>query len=197
MNRKFALPLLFGSVVGLLAACESGSAPSPDPAAAKPAATAAPAGSQAAVEVMDDCPGEKKDDGMCSHPPEVKDDAKHFGSAFAKTASEPLTTVAGRLGTAEETVQVSGTVDSVCQKAGCWMILKDGDVQARIFTKGANFYLPKTIAGQKAVVEGTLKAKVMSEKFAKHLAEDKGEDPSKVTGPSKELVMNATAVALK
>jgi hypothetical protein len=200
-------PLLWGLLLWglLLAGCNSTFTPTPDPAAAAAssqagslapgAATAAPIA--AGDDVMDDCPGEKRSDGMCSHPPAVQAGAKHFGSAFAKTESEALAGVASRLGTSEETVQVSGTVKSVCQKAGCWMILKDGDTTARIFTKGANFYLPTTIAGQKAVVEGTIKAKTMSEKFAKHLEEDKGGDPSKVTGPTRELVMNATAVALR
>ncbi len=93
-------------------------------------------------------------------------------------------------------VRVSGTVSAVCQKAGCWLTLVDGDQEARIFTKEHGFFLPKDIAGRKAEVEGTLRAKVLTEGFAKHLAEDGGKDPSKVTGPLTEYMMTATAVAL-
>ncbi len=96
-----------------------------------------------------------------------------------------------------EKVRVSGIVESVCQKAGCWMVLKDGDVKARIFTKQDNFFLPKNIAGKKAEAEGTLRARTITKKFAKHLEEDRGGDPSKITSGSSEYLMTATAVALK
>jgi hypothetical protein len=105
--------------------------------------------------------------------------------------------VAARVGDAAETVQVTGTVDAVCQKKGCWMILKDGDVTARVFTHAGDFYLPvDTNKGRKVVVEGELKAKQVSQKFAQHLEEDKGGDPSKVTGPQRELVLDATSLTL-
>jgi hypothetical protein len=47
------------------------------------------------------------------------------------------------------------------------------------------------------VVEGELEARTISEKFAKHLEEDRGGDPDAVEGDKRELVMNATAVALR
>ncbi len=117
------------------------------------------------------------------------------GGTYAPDA--PIDTCAGANNNDQgEKVRVSGIVESVCQKAGCWMILKDGDVKARIFTKQDNFFLPKDIAGKKAEAEGTLRARTLTKKFAKHLEQDKGGDPSKVTSGSREFLMTATAVAL-
>ena len=96
-----------------------------------------------------------------------------------------------------ELVRVSGTVHSVCKKAGCWMVLQDGDKKVRIFTKEHGFFLPKdTAAGRSAEVEGTLRAKTLSKKFAQHLAEDNGDDTATVTGPTQEYLMTATAITL-
>lgn len=93
-------------------------------------------------------------------------------------------------------VRVSGTVSAVCQKAGCWMTLQDGDAEARIFTREHKFFMPTDIVGKRAEVEGNLRAKEVSAGFAKHLAEDGGKDPAAVTGPQKEYVVNATGVRI-
>jgi hypothetical protein len=94
-------------------------------------------------------------------------------------------------------VRVRGTVASVCQKAGCWLVLEDGTTQVRIFTREHQFFLPKDVVGKQADVEGTLRTKTLSSAFAKHLAEDGGKDPSKVPdAPQQELMMTATGVAI-
>lgn len=168
-------------------ACDQGSAPDKDVAT-----QASPAGD---AKVMDECPGAAH--GSCGEAAEPGEGQRSFGS-FALDESESLAAVAASMGEETKTVQVTGTVESVCQKKGCWMVLKDGDVTARVFTYAGNFFLPtSTEKGRAAVVEGELEARTMSEKFAKHLAEDQGEDASAVTGPRKELVINATAIALK
>jgi hypothetical protein len=169
-----------------------------EPDASKDPAPQPAAQTKDAKEVMDECPGHKAESGSCEHEEPAKADANHFGTAFTLDKSEPLSTVAERLKNEKKTVQVSGKVESVCQTKGCWMVLEDGKVRARVFTKGHGFFLPKDIAGRNAVVEGELEQKTISEKFAKHLEEDKkGGDPSKVSGDQSELVMNATAVALR
>ena len=93
---------------------------------------------------------------------------------------------------------MKGTVDSVCQKRGCWMVLRDGETTARVFTHAGDFLVPVgTAKGRVAVVEGKLEARTMSKGFAKHLAEDEGKDPAQVAEPKRELVIQATAVALQ
>ena len=118
----------------------------------------------------------------------------HYGKAFTLTDTEPLAAALASVGDEAKKVRVSGEVDAVCQAKGCWLVLKDGDQSVRIFTKGHAFFLPTTIKGRKAEAEGTVKARTHSKAFAKHLAEDSGEDPAKVDAPKKEFVMDASSV---
>lgn len=185
----FTLGALSMGALGVIG-CEQAPAPTKD----APPETAEAAKPEAA-EVMDECPGEQKD--SCGDAQEAAADESRFGKGFALGEREALSAVTQRLKDDGATVQVSGTVDSVCAKKGCWMVLRDGDVTARVFTHAGDFYLPiNTAKGRKAVVEGQLKAKTISEKFAKHLAEDKGEDPATVQGDQREWVMDATAIEL-
>ena len=58
------------------------------------------------------------------------------------------------------------------------------------------FELQLPMASGDAVVHGTLILKPMSEAEAKHMAEDGGQDPSKVRGPAMEVQITATSVML-
>lgn len=72
----------------------------------------------------------------------------------------------------------AGRVGKVCQKQGCWMQLLDGEQSARVMT-GHKFTLPKDYSGN-ALVSGKLERIELSEKEARHMAEDAGKefDPS-------------------
>lgn len=140
-------------------------------------------------------------EGCGSHTPtEAKkndDGSIHYGTDFALTEAKPLGSVlAGATDGQELNVRVSGTIEKVCQKKGCWMVVKDGDVEARVVMKDHAFTVPVDSKGKPAQVEGTLKVRVFTEAQAKHLAEDGGEDPSKVSGDKKELQLTATAVEI-
>ena len=51
---------------------------------------------------------------------------------------------------------MTGELTEVCQKAGCWMVLKEGEVTARILMKDHGFTVPMDVKGKSAIVEGTL-----------------------------------------
>jgi len=93
------------------------------------------------------------------------------------------------------THKIGGRIAKVCQNAGCWMVLGEGEKSARVmFTD--NVVIPVDATGE-AEVYGTLSVKVLDEATAKHLAEDAGLDPSKVVGESKEVRISASSVVLK
>jgi hypothetical protein len=50
----------------------------------------------------------------------------------------------------------TGTVTAVCQEMGCWMEIKDDATEAHIKMAGEKFSVPKTSAGKKARVQGTI-----------------------------------------
>lgn len=55
-----------------------------------------------------------------------------------------------------KSVVTTGTVTAVCQEMGCWMEIKDSATEAHIKMAGEKFYVPKTSAGHKARVQGTI-----------------------------------------
>jgi hypothetical protein len=58
---------------------------------------------------------------------------------------------------ADKTVKTTGTVQAVCQKAGCWMEIGDTEKRAHIKMAGHAFLVPKSASGHRAIVQGTVK----------------------------------------
>jgi len=122
----------------------------------------------------------------------------HFGAAFTVTDTQPLATVLAKAEKTSDTlVRVKGKIDAVCQKKGCWLVVTDGAMKARIKMKDYGFTVPINSKGKEAVVEGTVTVKVWGEKMVKHLEEDAGRDPAKVKGTRKEFLLTATAIDIR
>jgi hypothetical protein len=121
----------------------------------------------------------------------------HFGAVFALKEPKPLSQALASAKDLKDPVQVSGEVESVCQKKGCWLVVKDGEAQARILMKDHSFTVPMDIKGKPVIVEGTLETRTFNEAQTKHLAKDAGKDPATVSGETNEYVLTATAVQLK
>lgn len=90
-------------------------------------------------------------------------------------------------------LKLSGRIGQVCQKAGCWMMLTDGDAAVRVKFGDHAFVIPTDTQGD-AVVYGTLAKLEMSLDESKHMAEDGGKDPASVTEPTVEYRMVASAL---
>ncbi len=204
----FAL-LAVPSGAALLVACDKAPESKPEQAA-EPAESAeaevAPAENAEVAanddEVVGEClHGKAHSEGGCGGADAVPANGTegHFGSPFALASAQPLAQAVSVLDGAS-TVQVSGEVTSVCQAKGCWMVIKDhesDDVMARVLMKDHAFSVPMDGTGKKAVVEGELTEKTLSEGQVKHLAKDAGEDPAAVEGERKEYVLTASAVKLE
>ncbi len=122
------------------------------------------------------------------------DDA-HRGAKFTLTDAVPLAKAIESK--PEGDVLVSGEVEAVCQKKGCWMVVKDGDVSARVLMKDHGFSVPMDSRGKKVQVEGTLTSRTFSEAQVKHLEKDGGGDPAKVSGTRTEHVLTASGVMIQ
>lgn len=94
-----------------------------------------------------------------------------------------------------KTVRVSGKVDAVCKKKGCWLTLKGTATSARITFKDYSFFAPLDCQGTAGVVEGQLEMKKLSDDERKHLADDEGVTVDKV--PQVELRLMATALEVR
>jgi hypothetical protein len=118
----------------------------------------------------------------------------HFGAPFTLADAQPLGTAVE--GKPDGTVLVRGEVEAVCQKKGCWMVIKDGVQSARVLMKDHGFAVPMDSRGKKARVEGTLTSRTFTEAQVKHLEQDAGKDPAKVAGQRTEHVLTATGIEI-
>lgn len=93
-----------------------------------------------------------------------------------------------------DTILVNAVVDKVCKKKGCWMTFKDIQSDHRVTFKDYSFFVPVSIVGKRVKVLGVLEKKAMTLEETKHMAEDEGKDPAKVTKPGVEYRIVASGV---
>ena len=209
------------AALAVVPACNGAPAPAAQPAKAEEAPKVAAAPTDTKVAAKADAKAEdKKDEGEegCIHGAEMQKKEHgegegcggdhgaapstgipgHFGTEFALKETKPLSQIlaSGKDALPKDAVQVSGKIDSVCQKMGCWMVVKDGEMQARILMKDHSFTVPMDTKGKGVVVEGTLEARTFSDAQVKHLEKDGGGDPSKVGGERTEFVLTASGVQI-
>lgn len=95
-------------------------------------------------------------------------------------------------------ILVKGDVAEVCQKMGCWLTMSDGTNTVRIKTLH-EFFLPKDIAGKKAVVIGKFAVTEISEDQAKHYNDETNDPTTKtedIKGPQKAFEIEAMGVKI-
>lgn len=159
-----------------LLACGSEPAPAEAPAASEPVASGAPAESTA------------------------RDDAtwKYFGDAFTVATRTPAEEVLGDPAAhAEGPVRFTGELAEVCQKMGCWAVVRDdAGHSVRITMKDHAFGIDKDTMGRRCDVEGTLVAKKVDPKQLEHYAEEGAtEHPEAGKDVAWSLVASSVAVA--
>jgi hypothetical protein len=157
--RLFLIAAVFAAL-----ACESG-APREAPKAAAPA-TSSPSTVPAAAA------------------PSTK-----FGAPLGKSPMVPLSDIVHESSKyARTTVKTEGKVTAVCQAAGCWMEISDVNGEAHVRMSGHSFLVPKSAAGRRAIVEGTVLPKP-----------DNGEceqEAFEATGKTVKVELDATGVEL-
>lgn len=102
---------------------------------------------------------------------------------------------------AGKSVKVTGEVSQVCQKSGCWFILREGEQNIRITSKGYKYFVPASAPGMSAVVEGELAVQILDVKTAQHYEDDAAEATGKpareVTEPVHEISIASLGLELK
>jgi hypothetical protein len=171
-------------IVAALFACGAPEAPEA-PVAAAPAVEAPAAEAQAEPAAAVVAPG--------------ADGWSQFGAAPTLAAAEPATALLSNAAArAGQTVRVAGTVSSVCQKAGCWMVLADdAGHQLRVTMKDHAFALPKDCNGQAADIEGQLVQKAVDPKTVEHFKSESDGGPVPEEGKAEVFEIVASGVRLK
>jgi Domain of unknown function (DUF4920) len=97
--------------------------------------------------------------------------------------------------------KLTGKIESVCQKKGCWMQLDLGNGQKmRVKFKDYAFFVPKDAAGKQVIIEGVASKETIDVATQKHYAEDakkSKEEIAKITQSKEELSFEAKGVIIK
>ncbi|MBT8485924.1 MAG: DUF4920 domain-containing protein [Phycisphaerales bacterium] len=97
----------------------------------------------------------------------------------------------------ERNVVVTGTIDSVCPKKGCWMRVREGDGELFVRFRDYGFFVPRNAAGHEVVMFGTPSVKIASVEELRHYAEDAGRSPEEIaviTEPERQITFMADSV---
>ncbi len=89
---------------------------------------------------------------------------------------------------ANASVTTEGKVTAVCQAMGCWMEIVDAAGEAHVRMSGHKFFIPKTAAGRRAVVQGTVLPRPDNGECEQEAAE--------ATGKTVKVELDATGVEL-
>ncbi len=95
----------------------------------------------------------------------------------------------------KDPIIIDGIVTTVCQSAGCWIIIKDGDKDLFVKAQGEKFFMPKNAAGASVRAMGVVKELDMPEEMLKHFAKE-GMNLGEIKGPRKMMMMVASGVEL-
>jgi hypothetical protein len=99
-----------------------------------------------------------------------------FGAGLTLVRPTPLAEISREPERFEgETILIHGEVTDVCQKKGCWTVIRQGEDHVRVRFENYGFFLPKDCVGAEAWAQGSIAA---------------------VTPPEREIRFTATGVRL-
>ncbi len=98
-------------------------------------------------------------------------------------------------------VKVTGTINEVCQKKGCWMNVGMGEDQEMLVRfRDYGFFVPMDSEGRTATMEGWAKMEEQSVEWLRHKAEDAGaseEEIAMITEPEMSVSFMASGVIIQ
>ena len=98
-------------------------------------------------------------------------------------------------------VKVQGTINGSCAMKGCWMKMDLGnDQEMHVTFKDYGFFVPKSMNGENAIIEGYASVDTLDVAYLRHLAQDAGksqEEIDAITEPKVSLTYVATGVLIE
>jgi hypothetical protein len=127
---------------------------------------------------------------------------KYYGEKITEKGAISAAKLAKEMKTkASMEVKLTGKIEQVCKKKGCWMTFDMGnDQKLMIKFKDYGFFVPKDADGKTAVVEGIVKKEVIDVATLRHYAEDAGkskEEIEKITDSEEKFTFEAKGVIIK
>lgn len=105
---------------------------------------------------------------------------QYFGAKITEEGAIPSTELMAKMeGKDSLNIKVSGKIEDVCQKKGCWMnVAIDNDNSVFVKFKDYAFFVPKDATGKDVIIEGIAFIDTTSIEELRHYAEDAGEPSS-------------------
>lgn len=127
---------------------------------------------------------------------------KHYGEKINANGAVAISQLPTLMkGKEKLETKLTGKIESVCQKKGCWMQMDLGNGQKmRVKFKDYAFFVPKNAAGKTVVIEGIASKETIDVATLKHYAEDAGkskEEIAKITQAKEEISFEAKGVIIK
>jgi hypothetical protein len=92
-----------------------------------------------------------------------------------------------------QVVTVKGYVSDVCAKAGCWLVMTEGDKSIRVLTMH-DFLVPTGYAGKNAIINGTFKVRAFSEEEEEHYNEESATPKETIEKREETYEIEATGI---
>ena len=126
----------------------------------------------------------------------------YFGDTISPEGAVPVNELMASLkGKDSLKIKLTGTIEEVCQKKGCWMTLGMGDGKnMRVSFKDYAFFMPKDAAGKTVTIEGYAYNDTIPVAQLKHYAEDakkSKEEIAQITQPEVSISFEANGVIIK
>ncbi|MDG1477025.1 MAG: DUF4920 domain-containing protein [Vicingaceae bacterium] len=97
--------------------------------------------------------------------------------------------------------KITGSIEEVCSKKGCWMTMNlSDDKNMRVTFKDYEFFVPLDAGGKETIIQGTATMDTTTVEMLKHYAEDAGdsqEEIDAITEPEFNYAFEATGVIVK
>ncbi len=127
---------------------------------------------------------------------------EYFGDSITQDAAISADQLIAKMnGKDSIEIKLTGTIEDVCQKKGCWMNLSIGNNQSmKVRFKDYAFFMPKDAAGKTVFIEGLAYRDTTSVAELQHYAEDAGqtkEEIAKITEPEINISFEANGVILQ
>lgn len=88
----------------------------------------------------------------------------------------------------DKDIIMTGKIEKVCRKKGCWMTLQNEGQMVRVTFKDYGFFVPTDLQQVPVKIQGKLEEREETVKLARHYLEDQGESKEKVMKINKPVM---------
>lgn len=144
----------------------------------------------------------KQENSEANVPLTEKTEWLYFGDSISTEGAIDANELAEKLkGKDSIVIKLTGKIEEVCQKKGCWMNMDIGNQQSmRVRFKDYGFFVPKDAAGKTVYISGTAFTDTIPVSELRHYAEDAGKSKTeieKITEPEISISFEANGVLIK